>query len=86
MAKGTRRQVIPHSDGWAVRKPGSSRSSSVTRTQTEAIARAKEILEKTGGGELTIHRRDGTIRESDTISPGSDPRPPKGEDSRTSAA
>ncbi len=27
------------------------------------------------GGELRIHRRDGRIRDADTISPGNDPNP-----------
>ncbi|HUF07435.1 MAG TPA: DUF2188 domain-containing protein [Candidatus Binatia bacterium] len=35
------------------------------------------ILERGGGGELTIHGRDGRIRDSDTVPPGRDPHPPK---------
>ncbi|MDP3984720.1 MAG: DUF2188 domain-containing protein [Acidimicrobiia bacterium] len=30
-----------------------------------------------GGGEVTIHGRDGRIRDSDTVPPGHDPNPPR---------
>lgn len=72
-----RRHVVPHEDGWAVRKPGADRASAVLPTQSEAIDRAREILENTGGGELTIHNREGVIRDSDTVPPGHDPNPPR---------
>jgi hypothetical protein len=73
-----RRNVTPAGDGnWAVHRPGTSRASSIHRTQAEAIARAHESLENTGGGELTVHGRDGRIRDSDTVAPGNDPNPPK---------
>lgn len=74
---GNRRHVVPHRGGWAVRKPGAGRASAVTDTQAEAIDRARQILDNTGGGELTIHRPDGRIRDSDTVPPGPDPNPPK---------
>lgn len=72
-----RRHVVPRGDGWAVRKPGSDRSSAIADTQSAAIDRARQILENSGGGELTIHRPDGRIRDSDTVKPGHDPHPPK---------
>ena len=37
----------------------------------------KEIVGNLGGGEVVIHRPDGTIRDSDTVPPGNDPNPPK---------
>lgn len=85
MAKNTnsthspnRRNVTPSGDGnWAVHKPGASRASSVQPTQAAAIDRAREILLNDGGGELTIHGRDGRIRDSDTVGGGNDPNPPK---------
>lgn len=67
--------VVPHSDGWAVRKSGSDRASEVFTTQKEAIERAREIS-ASQGAELMIHGRDGRIRERD--SHGHDPHPPKG--------
>lgn len=58
-------------------KPGTDRASAVLPTQKEAIDRAREILGNSGGGELTIHGRDGRIRDSDTVYPGNDPNPPR---------
>lgn len=73
-----RRHVNPNPDGgWDVNKPGASRSSGHFDTQKEAIDRAREILRRDGGGELTIHDRDNKIRDSDTVAPGNDPNPPR---------
>ena len=44
---------------------------------TQAIARARDIVRNAGGGEVVIHGRDGAIRDSDTVSPGNDPNPPR---------
>jgi hypothetical protein len=72
------RHVTPHpSGGWQVKKPGSERASARTETQDEAIGRAREILQGDGGGEVVIHRPTGVIRDSDTVSPGNDPNPPR---------
>jgi hypothetical protein len=73
-----RRFVGPSGDGrWQVKKPGSERASSTHDTQEQAINRARNILEKTGGGELTIQNRKGVIRDSDTVPPANDPIPPR---------
>lgn len=73
-----RRHVVPNPEGgWDVKKPGSSRSSGHSRTQQEAVDRARSIVENQGGGEVRIHGRDGRIRDSDTIAPGNDPNPPR---------
>ena len=71
------RHVTPHPDGgWQVTRPGGDRAISRNDTQAEAIDRARELLHNDGGGELVIHRPDGTIRDSDTVAPGNDPFPP----------
>lgn len=76
--KPTRRHVTPHPDGgWQVRAPGAQRASARTKTQTDAQRQARKILQNLGGGELTIHGRDGQIRDSDTVPPGRDPFPPR---------
>ena len=73
-----RRNVVPNpKGGWDVHAPGASRSSAHTHTQAEAIDRARSIVRNAGGGEVTIHGRDGRIRDSDTVSPGNDPNPPR---------
>ena len=66
--------VVPHDGNWATKKEGALRVGVVTDTQSAAIARAREqaIREKV---EVVIHRRDGSIRDSDSY--GNDPVPPK---------
>ncbi|WP_100517215.1 DUF2188 domain-containing protein [Mycobacteroides abscessus] len=78
MARNERHVVPNPNGGWDVRKPGSTRSSGHTETQREATQVAKRILGNDGGGEAVIHRRNGRIRDSDTVAPGNDPFPPKG--------
>lgn len=78
MSSTNRRHVVPNENGgWDVRAPGAQRSSAHTETQAEAARRAGEIVGNAGGGEVVIHRRDGRIRDSDTIAPGNDPNPPR---------
>lgn len=66
--------VVPHEDGWATKKEGAGRAGVVVDTQKEAIERARDqaIRERV---EVVIHKRDGTIRDSDSY--GNDPNPPK---------
>ncbi|MHA1740890.1 MAG: DUF2188 domain-containing protein [Candidatus Thorarchaeota archaeon] len=78
MSRRNERHVVPNPEGgWDVRKPSASRASSHHETQSEAEARAKEILARSGGGEVVIHDREGKIRDSDTVPPGKDPFPPR---------
>lgn len=73
-----RRHVTPNpAGGWDVKKPGAGKSSGHFDTQGKAIDRAREIVKRGGGGEVTIHGRDGRIRDSDTVPRGNDPNPPK---------
>jgi hypothetical protein len=74
---GTSRHVVPDGKRWKVVAPKASRASSVHRTQAEAEQHAKQIVRNAGGGEAVIHGRDGRIRDSDTVSPGHDPFPPR---------
>ncbi len=72
------RHVIQNPDGgWDVKASGATRASAHRDTQAEAIHRAREITHNAGGGEVVIHGRDGRIRDSDTVSPGRDPFPPR---------
>jgi hypothetical protein len=66
--------VVPHEKGWATRKEGADRVGKVTKTQQDAIDTAKSQAKK-DRVEVVIHRRDGTIRDSDSY--GNDPNPPK---------
>jgi hypothetical protein len=75
------RHVVPNPEGgWDVEAPNAQRASSHHATQDEAIARAREIIHNSGGGELVIHRPDGRIRDSDTVPLGHDPFPPRDKD------
>ena len=78
MSKENHRHVVPNSaGGWDVIAKDASRASAHTDTQAQAIARARDIVRNAGGGEVVIHGRDGAIRDSDTVSPGNDPNPPR---------
>jgi hypothetical protein len=66
--------VVPHGDGWAVRRPRSSRASSLHRTQREAQDAARRIARREGL-ELVTHRPSGKIRDADSY--GNDPNPPR---------
>lgn len=75
MSSDNNRFVVPNKDGgWDVKASGAQRASAHTRTQKEAIDRAREIIENKGGGELSIANREGKIRAKDTIPNGNDPR------------
>lgn len=71
------RFVVRHEDGWAVKKPGAERASSIHDTQQEAERSAKSTVANLGGGEVRIQGRDGQWRDSDTVPPGNDPMPPR---------
>lgn len=67
--------VVPHPEGWAVRRGGSERASVVTDTKREAIDIGREIS-RNQGSEVVIHGMNGRIQQSD--SHGNDPYPPRG--------
>lgn len=62
------RYVVKHPEGWAVKKEDAQRASAVTRTQKEAIDRARQIVDNSGGGkgDVRIQGRNGKYRDSDS--------------------
>jgi hypothetical protein len=67
------RTISRRPDGsWANKKDGASRASGIHRTQAEAVEEAREMLRKSGGGELKIKNEQGKIRSKDTIAPGNE--------------
>ncbi|MEJ0072989.1 MAG: DUF2188 domain-containing protein [Candidatus Saccharibacteria bacterium] len=71
--------ISQHKDGgFQAKREGATRAAFVTRTQTEAIAQARQMMHQNGGGELRIHGLKGYIRASDTIPPKVDKFPPRG--------
>src|SRR5690349_17665625 len=73
MAKATNIHVVPRTEGWVVRKEGSSHATSVHSTQRDAVDAARKIA-RDKSGELVIHGKDGRIRDRDSY--GNDPFPP----------
>lgn len=73
--KGGTRHVVPHKEGWANKKGGADRASSVHRTKSEAEQAAREQSRREGS-ELYVHGKDGAIQSKD--SHGNDPRNIKG--------
>ena len=66
------------SDVWRVVKTGADRASATAQTQAQAEQLAKQFAERSGGGEVRIHRPNGgPIRDSDTVAPAKDPFPPR---------
>jgi hypothetical protein len=66
--------VVPHDDGWAVKREGNDRASSVHPTKSDAVDSGRGAA-KADKVELVIHNRDGRISDSDSY--GSDPCPPR---------
>lgn len=63
---------------WRVVKENAKRASALADTQKEAEKIAKEFANKSGGGEVRIHKpQGGPIRDSDTVKPAHDPNPPR---------
>lgn len=54
--------VVPHENGWAVRREGNKRITSVHQRQDTAINKAKRLARKYKA-DVIIHRKDGTIRD-----------------------
>jgi hypothetical protein len=78
MSTQNNRIVYQQDDGQWLNQRGDDRSGATSHsTQADAIAAAKRMLQKDGGGELTVKGQDGKIRSKDTIAPGNDPNPPK---------
>jgi hypothetical protein len=74
---GNDRSVFKRLDGtWANKRDDASRAGSVHDTQKAAVDAARDMLIKSGGGELKTHGRDGQIRSKDTIAKP-DPNPPR---------
>lgn len=65
------------SGDWVNKRTDAERAGSVHGTQAAAEAAGREMLQRSGGGELITKGRDGMIRSKDTIAPGNDPNPPR---------
>ena len=71
------RHVVPNpTGGWDALNPSNGKRTNLP-TQADAERYAKRDIGGDGGGEVVIHRPDGTIRDSDTVAPARDPFPPR---------
>ena len=60
-------QVIRSMDrGWRVKRSGAKRATSVHPTQSEAVAKARELAKKDAGSAVIVHGVDGTVRSFST--------------------
>ena len=71
------RSVFRRNDAWMNKRNDADRVGSIHRTQKEAWEAARDMLNRQGGGELTVMGRQGTIVSKDTIPPGRDRNPPR---------
>lgn len=75
MTEGKDYHVVPNPDGgWDVKRERGERASGHYDTKQPAMERARDLAKKSQG-ERVEHKRDGTIRDSDSY--GNDPNPPK---------
>lgn len=74
MAKKKDYHVVPNSSGWSVKREGNQKASSLHETKQEAVDAGKDLAKK-AETELVIHRKNGTIQDSDSY--GNDPCPPR---------
>lgn len=70
--------VYKDGEDWVTKRDDGDRASSRRSTQADAYADAKRFASNAGGGEVTLHGRDGNIRDKNTIAPAKDPRSTKG--------
>lgn len=66
--------VVPHDDGWAVKRQGGKRSSNVCDTKKEAQQIGTKYA-KEAKSELVVLNKDGKIGTKNSY--GNDPCPPK---------
>ncbi len=68
--------VIAKSDGqWSVKRTGADRVTGKFSTQKEAEQEARNIIKRSGGGEIIVHKKDGRVSTRVTLS--SNQNPPK---------
>ncbi len=72
---GKNQHVVPKGNKWAIKGASNEKYTKITDTQKDTIEAAKEIA-KNNKLEVTIHRKNGQIRDKSSY--GNDTFPPKG--------
>jgi poly(hydroxyalkanoate) granule-associated protein len=65
-AERTVYEVVAHPDGWAVRKQGAERATSVHGTKKEAVEAGRTIASDHEPSQLIVQRQDGSVQDSFT--------------------
>jgi len=69
------RYVVPDGEGgWDVVKEGHLRPTAHPTTKAKAIARARQLVGRDGGGEIWVMNEAGKITDSNTVAPREDVR------------
>ena len=55
--------VLPHENGWAVKREGAQQASQTFDRKEDALERARELADSQGA-RVVVHREDGTIQET----------------------
>ena len=63
-AASTRYEVVPHADGWAIRKAGASRATAVLGTKKEAVRDARQLAKTHRPSTLVICKADGSVGDT----------------------
>jgi hypothetical protein len=64
------RYVVPDGEGgWDVVKEGHLRPTAHATTRAKAVARARRLVSRDGGGEIWVMNQAGKITDSDTVGP-----------------
>jgi hypothetical protein len=69
--------IVKNHELWELKPQGGS-ALKTFKTKAEAVAAARDIITKRGGGSVKIHRENGTIEEERTYPKSSDPSRTKG--------
>lgn len=70
--------VYQRGEQWVGQRMDASRISVAADTQAAAYNATRDLTARNGGGEISLHGRDGRIRDKNTIAPAKDPRSTKG--------
>lgn len=60
----TRYEVVPHAEGWAIRKAGASRATAVLGTKKEAVRDARQLAKTHRPSTLVICKADGSVGDT----------------------
>jgi hypothetical protein len=75
MAKNSYHVIAKSNGEWSVKRTGAERALRNFPTKKGAVTTARELVTKSGGGEIIIHEKDGRVSKRDSFS--NDPNPPE---------